>query len=172
VGLLAPGWAGGASLGEEGPVGVVAVAKGRGSVALAASPARMAGRELAVVARSARADSGLSGSGHWHAAAERASVDLPSAGMGLAERESRFLDGGPGPGLVPYSRYRTEVHLLAVQMYAWGYSTYQRTGQALGVVSMTAYRWVSAWGYALLPVAALFGMKSSGKVLKVWSRYL
>ena len=28
---------------------------------------------------------------------------------------------------------------------------------------MTAYRWVSAWGYDLLPVAALFGMvKSSG----------
>ena len=26
------------------------------------------------------------------------------------------------PGLVPYSRYRTEVHLRAVQMYAWGYS--------------------------------------------------
>ena len=25
------------------------------------------------------------------------------------------------PGLLPYSRYRTEVHLLAVQMYAWGY---------------------------------------------------
>jgi transposase-like protein len=69
------------------------------------------------------------------------------------------------PGLVPYSRYRTEVHLLAVQMYAWGYSTYRRTGQALGVASMTAYRWVSAWGYELLPVAALFGVvKSSGLV--------
>ena len=26
------------------------------------------------------------------------------------------------PGLLPYSRYRTETHLLAVQMYAWGYS--------------------------------------------------
>lgn len=49
------------------------------------------------------------------------------------------------PGLVPYSRYRTEVHLLAVQMYAWGYSTYRRTGAALGVASLTAWRWVSAW---------------------------
>ena len=50
-------------------------------------------------------------------------------------------------------------------MYAWGYSTYRRTGTALGVASMTTYRWVSAWGYELLPVAALFGVvKSSGVV--------
>ncbi len=34
-------------------------------------------------------------------------------------------------GLLPYSPYRTEVHLLALQMYAWGYSTYRRTGTAL-----------------------------------------
>lgn len=69
------------------------------------------------------------------------------------------------PGLAPYSRYRTEFKLRGVQMYAWGYSTYRRTGQALGVRSMTVYRWVSAWGYDLLPVAALFGVvKSSGMV--------
>ena len=49
-------------------------------------------------------------------------------------------------------------HLLAVQMYAWGYSTYRRTGTALGVASLTAWRWVSAWGADLLPVAALFGV--------------
>lgn len=68
-------------------------------------------------------------------------------------------------GLVPYSPYRTQVHLLAVQMYAWGYSTYRRTGAALGVYSMTAYRWVRAWGHDLLPIAALFGVvKSSGTV--------
>ena len=53
------------------------------------------------------------------------------------------------PGLVPYSRYRTGTRLLALQMYAWGYSTYRRTGTALGVASMIAYRWVSAWGYEL-----------------------
>ena len=35
------------------------------------------------------------------------------------------------PGLLPYSRYRTETHLLAMQI-AWGYSTYRRTGTALG----------------------------------------
>jgi transposase-like protein len=76
------------------------------------------------------------------------------------------------PGLVPYSRYRTEVHLLAVQMYAWGYSTYRRTGQALGVASMTAYRWVSAWGYALLPVAALFGVVKSSGVVGIDEKYV
>jgi hypothetical protein len=70
------------------------------------------------------------------------------------------------PALVPYSRYRTEVKLRAVQMSAWGYRTYRRTGQALGVRSMTVYPgpeartgpgpeartgcWVSAWGYELL----------------------
>jgi hypothetical protein len=59
------------------------------------------------------------------------------------------------PGLTPYSPYRTETKLLAFQMYGWGYSTYRRTGQALGVSSMTVYCWVSAWGYELLPVAAL-----------------
>ena len=69
------------------------------------------------------------------------------------------------PGLLPYSHYRTETHLLAVQMYAWGYSTYRRTGTALGVASLTAWRWVSAWGADLLPVAALFGLvRSSGTV--------
>jgi transposase-like protein len=76
------------------------------------------------------------------------------------------------PGLVPYSRYRTEVHLLAVQMYEWGYSTYRRTGAALGVASMTAYRWVSAWGYALLPVAALFGVVKSSGVVGVDEKYV
>jgi transposase-like protein len=76
------------------------------------------------------------------------------------------------PGLVPYSRYRTEVHLRAVQMYAWGYSTYRRTGQALGVASMSAYRWVSAWGYELLPVAALFGVVKSSGVVGIDEKYV
>jgi hypothetical protein len=31
----------------------------------------------------------------------------------------------------------------------------------LGVASLTAWRWVSAWGHALLPVAALFGVVKS-----------
>jgi hypothetical protein len=76
------------------------------------------------------------------------------------------------PGLTPYSRYRTEVRLLALQMYAWGYSTYRRTGAALGVASLTAWRWVSAWGEALLPIAALFGMVKSSGVVGVDEKYV
>ena len=76
------------------------------------------------------------------------------------------------PGLLPYSRYRTETHLLAIQMYAWGYSTYRRTGTALGVASLTAWRWVSAWGYDLLPVAALFGLVKSSGVVGVDEKYV
>ncbi len=75
-------------------------------------------------------------------------------------------------GLLPYSPYRTEVHLLALQMYAWGYSTYRRTGTALGVASLTAWRWVSAWGYDLLPVAALFGVLKSSGVVGVDEKYV
>jgi transposase-like protein len=76
------------------------------------------------------------------------------------------------PDLVPYSRYRTEVHLLATQMYAWGYSTYRRTAAALGVANLTVYRWVSAWGYALLPIAALFGVVKSSGVVGVDEKYV
>ena len=76
------------------------------------------------------------------------------------------------PGLLPHSRYRTEVHLLAVQMYAWSYSTYRRTGTALGVASLTVWRWVSAWGAALLPGAALFGLFRSSGVVGVDEKYV
>lgn len=75
-------------------------------------------------------------------------------------------------GLVPFSRFRTEVHLLAVQMYGWGYSTYRRTGEALGVTSQTAYRWVSPWGHTLLPVAALFGVVKSSGVVGIDEKYV
>jgi transposase-like protein len=75
-------------------------------------------------------------------------------------------------GLLPYSPYRTEAHLLALQMYAWGYSTYRRTGTALGVTSLTVWRWVSAWGYDLLPVAALFGVVKSSGVVGVDEKYV
>ena len=76
------------------------------------------------------------------------------------------------PGLTPYSPYRTQTKLLALQMYGWGYSTYRRTGQALGVSSMTVYFWVSAWGYELLPVAALFGLVKSSGVVGVDEKYV
>jgi transposase-like protein len=76
------------------------------------------------------------------------------------------------PGLTPYSPYRTETKLLALQMYGWGYSTYRRTAQALGVSGMTVYFWVSAWGYELLPVAALFGLVKSSGVVGVDEKYV
>jgi len=75
-------------------------------------------------------------------------------------------------GLTPYSPYRAQVHLLVMQMYAWGYSTYRRTGTALGVHSMTAWRWVQAWGHDLLPVAALFGVVRSSGVVGVDEKYV
>jgi transposase-like protein len=73
---------------------------------------------------------------------------------------------------VPYSRYRTEVKVRALQMSVWSYATYRQTGQALGVRSMTVYRWVSAWGYELLPVAALFGVVRSSGVVGVDEKYV
>lgn len=75
-------------------------------------------------------------------------------------------------GLIPYSSQRLEVHVLALQMYAWGYSTYRRTGKALGVAGMTAYRWVSAFGYQLLPVAALFGVVKSSEIVGVDEKWV
>jgi transposase-like protein len=76
------------------------------------------------------------------------------------------------PGLVPYSPHRLEVHLLAWQAYAWAGSTYRRVGQALQVSEMTVYRWVSAWGQELLPVAALFGVVRSSGVVGVDEKYV
>lgn len=76
------------------------------------------------------------------------------------------------PGLVPHSRHRVEVHLLAWQAYAWSYSTYRRVGQALQVSEMTVYRWVSAWGHQLLPVAALCGVVRSSGVVGVDEKYV
>jgi transposase-like protein len=76
------------------------------------------------------------------------------------------------PGLVPYSRYRLDTHLLAWQTYAWGHSTYRRVGQALQVSETTVYRWVSAWGDQLLPVAALFGVVRSSGVIGMDEKYV
>lgn len=76
------------------------------------------------------------------------------------------------PGLLPCSPYRLETHLLAVQMYAWGYSTYRRTATALNVAPFTVYRWVSALGSQLLPVAALFGVVRSSGVIGVDEKFV
>jgi transposase-like protein len=61
---------------------------------------------------------------------------------------------------------------MAVQAYSWSYSTYRRVGQALPVSEMTVYRWVSAWGYELLPVAAIFGLVRSSGVVGVDEKYV
>jgi DNA-directed RNA polymerase subunit RPC12/RpoP len=71
------------------------------------------------------------------------------------------------PGLVPYSRHSLDVHILAVQGYAWGRGTYRLVGQAMGVSTATAYRWVSMWGKELLPMAALFGVVRSSGIMGV-----
>jgi hypothetical protein len=42
--------------------------------------------------------------------------------------------------------------------------TYRRVGQALRLSERTVYRWLSAWGYEWLPVAALFGLVRSSAV--------
>jgi len=76
------------------------------------------------------------------------------------------------PGLVPYSRHRLEVHTLALQAYEWSASRYRRVGPALGVSAVTVYRWVSAWGQQLLPVAALFGLVRSSGVVGVDEKYV
>jgi hypothetical protein len=76
------------------------------------------------------------------------------------------------PGVLPYTSQRLETHVVVLQMYAWGRSVYRRTGQAVGVATMTAYRWVSAFGADLLPVAALFGVVRSSGVVGVDEKYV
>lgn len=74
--------------------------------------------------------------------------------------------------LVPKSSWTIEAHLLALQGYAWGRSTYRLVGQAMGVSTATIYRWVSAWGRELLPMAALFGVVRSTGVVGVDEKWV
>jgi DNA-directed RNA polymerase subunit RPC12/RpoP len=68
-------------------------------------------------------------------------------------------------GLLPYSPYPLHMRTAALQMYAWGRSSYRRTAQAFGIQAGRVYQWVSAFGQDLLPVAALFGLvRCSGVV--------
>jgi transposase-like protein len=75
-------------------------------------------------------------------------------------------------GLVPYSRYRLELHTLVLQAYEWSASRYRRVGQSLAISQVTVYRWVRAWGQQLLPVAALFGLVRSSGVIGVDEKYV
>jgi transposase-like protein len=76
------------------------------------------------------------------------------------------------PNLRPYSRWTVAHHLAALQQYEWSHSVYRCTGQLLGVSKMTAYRWVSSFGYQLLPVAALFGVVRSSGVVGIDEKYV
>ena len=76
------------------------------------------------------------------------------------------------PNLIPYSKWTLDHHLAALQHYEWAHSVYRCTSQMLGVGKMTAYRWVSAFGYQLLPVAALFGVVRSSGVVGVDEKYV
>jgi transposase-like protein len=76
------------------------------------------------------------------------------------------------PGLVLYSRYRLDLHLQTLQAYTWGQSKYRLVATSLGVSSQTAYRWVTAFGEGLLPVAALFGVVKSSGAMGVDEKYV
>lgn len=75
-------------------------------------------------------------------------------------------------GLLPYSPYRLQTHLLAVQMVIWARTNYRRTATALGLTSATIYRWTVACGTELLPVAALFGLVRSSGVIGIDEKYV
>jgi hypothetical protein len=76
------------------------------------------------------------------------------------------------PHLIPYSRYTLKHHLAALQSYEWAQSVYRCTSQLLGVSKMTAYRWVSGFGYQLLPVAALFGALRCSGIVGIDEKYV
>jgi transposase-like protein len=76
------------------------------------------------------------------------------------------------PNLIPHSKWTLDHHLAALQSYEWAHSVYRCTSQLLGVSKMTAYRWVSSFGYQLLPVAALFGVVRSSGVVGIDEKYV
>ncbi len=76
------------------------------------------------------------------------------------------------PNLLPHSPWTLNHHLAALQMYEWSHSVYRCTSQMLGVCKMTTYRWVSSFGYDLLPVAALFGAVRSSGVVGIDEKYV
>ena len=74
--------------------------------------------------------------------------------------------------LIPHSPRSLTGHLAVLQAYVWSRGVYRRTSQMLGVSKTTAYRWVSAFGHQLLPVAALFGVVRSSGVVGVDEKYV
>jgi transposase-like protein len=76
------------------------------------------------------------------------------------------------PDLVPYSPFRLQKHVLAVQMVIWAQCNYRRTATALAVTPTTIYRWVTACGVELLPVVAIFGLVRSSGVIGIDEKYV
>jgi transposase-like protein len=76
------------------------------------------------------------------------------------------------PEVRPYSPWRAEVQLAALQAYELGRGSYRRVAAGLGVSTATAYRWVSQFGGQLLPVAALFGVVHSSGVVGIDEKWV
>jgi transposase-like protein len=76
------------------------------------------------------------------------------------------------PNLIPHSKWTLNHHLAALQQYEWSHSVYRCTSRMLGVSKMTVYRWVSAFGHQLLPIAALFGVVRSSGVIGIDEKYV
>ena len=75
-------------------------------------------------------------------------------------------------GLRPYSPYREQVHLLALQLVVWSRTTYRRSATALALSPATVYRWVTAYGGQLLPIAAIFGVVRCSGVVGIDEKYV
>lgn len=76
------------------------------------------------------------------------------------------------PDLLPYSPWRMDMHVLALQAYELGRGSYRRVAAALDISTATAYRWVRQFGGQLVPVAALFGVVRSSGVVGVDEKWV
>jgi transposase-like protein len=76
------------------------------------------------------------------------------------------------PGLRPYSPYREQTHLLALQLVVWSRTTYRCSAAALALSPATVYRWVTAYGGQLLPVAAIFGVVRCSGIVGIDEKYV
>jgi len=76
------------------------------------------------------------------------------------------------PDLLPYSPWRLDLHVLALQVYELGRGSYRSVAGTVGVSVATAYRWVSQFGGQLLPIAVLFGVVHSSGVVGVDEKWV
>jgi len=76
------------------------------------------------------------------------------------------------PDLVPYSRHRAQMRVLALQTSELGRGTYRTTARGPGLSTATAYRWMTAGGSALLPIVQLFGVVRSRGVVGVDEKWV